>query len=137
MIVIRILLVLGGIWLGWYGIDLLLAQNSTDLLSTGRWFLGGIIVHDAVLAPLCAVVAVAARRLLPPRFWPTVAWAAICTLTLTLVALPVLGRSGAVAMNPTVLDRDYPLGFLLAVAVVWLVAGLDLVRRARRKSRAE
>ncbi|MEU4313973.1 hypothetical protein [Nocardia sp. NPDC024068] len=132
MTAVRILLVLGGIWLAWYGADLVLEQNSRDLMSTATWFLGGILVHDALIAPVCAVVAVAVRAWLPPNWWASIVWGGLCTATLLVISIPVLRRSGAIAGNPTVLDRDYPTGLLVALIVVWVVVALDIARRHLR-----
>ncbi|MBB5915949.1 hypothetical protein BJY24_004861 [Nocardia transvalensis] len=134
MTAIRILLGLAGIWLAWYGIDLVLEQDPASLMSTAGWFVGGILLHDAILAPVCAVVALLARRLLPDGWWASIVWGGLCTVTLLLVAVPVVQRSGAVAGNPTILDRDYPVGLLVVIAVVWAFVGLDITRRhVRRK----
>ncbi|WP_024799493.1 hypothetical protein [Nocardia sp. BMG51109] len=133
MTAIRVLLGLGGIWLAWYGIDLVLEQDSTSLMSTARWFVGGILIHDAIVAPLCAVVALLARRLFPASWWASIAWGGLCTATLVVVAVPVVQRSGAVPGNPTILDRDYHTGLLIAIAVVWVVVGIDIARRRMRR----
>ncbi|MBB5918245.1 hypothetical protein BJY24_007157 [Nocardia transvalensis] len=132
MIAIRVLLALGGIWLAWYGIGLLLDQNPADLMSIARWFAGGIVLHDAILAPLCAAVALLARRLLPAPWWASVAWGGLCTATLLLISIPVLQRSGENPANPSVLDRNYHAGLLIAVAVVWVFVALDITRRYAR-----
>ena len=91
------------------------------------------MLHDAVLAPLtivawCVLAAGAARR------GPAGAgrrWAPSCSGTVTLVAVPVLGRFGARPDNPTLLDRNYSLGWLvLAALIVVVVAVAAIVGRA-------
>ena len=53
----------------------------------------------------------------------------------TLLAVPVLGRFGARPDNPTLLDRDYPAGWLaLAGVVVLTTVVASLVRSRRRPS---
>ncbi|MGA9749986.1 MAG: hypothetical protein WBQ50_21240, partial [Nocardioides sp.] len=55
----------GGLMLLW-GIRLVLGLDLSDLLSAGLWLAGGVIVHDAVIAPAVAVVGIGVARLLPP-----------------------------------------------------------------------
>ncbi|MEV0247309.1 hypothetical protein AB0H76_12020 [Nocardia sp. NPDC050712] len=126
MTAIRVLLALSGLGLAWYGIDLFLDFTTTDLISVAFWFAGGILLHDAVFAPLCAAVGLAAHRLLPESWWGPALVGTVCTVTLLALAVPVLGRAGDAA-NPTVLDRNYGLGLVLAIAVVWILVGLAVV----------
>ena len=44
--------------------------------------------------------------------------AALCTAVLAILAVPVYSRPGAHADNLTVLDRNYPLGLWLSIAIV-------------------
>ena len=43
----------------------------------------------------------------------------MCTVVLALLAIPVYGKPGMRPDNPTVLDRNYPLGLWVSIAVVW------------------
>ncbi len=45
---------------------------------------------------------------------------ALCSVVLTLLAIPVYGKPGLRPDNPTVLDRDYVRGLWWSLAVVWL-----------------
>ncbi|WP_234391155.1 hypothetical protein [Nocardia suismassiliense] len=129
MTAIRIVLLLAGLWLGWYGITLLLDFPRTDLLSIALWFACGILLHDAVFAPLCAVLGVTARRLLPSTWWAPIACGSVATVALLFIAAPVLGRRYAVPDNPTVLDRNYPLGLAVALVLIWALAGVAAATR--------
>lgn len=134
MTTIRIILGLIGIWLTWFGVSLVLEQSPTDLTSIALWFAGAIVLHDGVFAPLCAAAGFAGKRILPPSWSGPVTIGAVCTVTLALIAVPVFGREFAVAGNPTVLDRDYHVGFVVAVAVVWsLVLAAALIRAMTRR----
>ncbi|MFI6366609.1 hypothetical protein ACIBG0_28100 [Nocardia sp. NPDC050630] len=121
MTVARIVLLLIGIWLGWYGISALFDLPPADLGSVAIWFAGGILLHDAVFAPICVAAGLTARHLLPPTWWAVTACGAICSVGLVLIALPVLDRRNAMSSNPTVLDRNYPLGLAVALILVWLL----------------
>ncbi|WP_028479713.1 hypothetical protein [Nocardia sp. CNY236] len=127
---VRAGLLLAGLWLGWYGITLLLEFNTRDLMSVALWFGGGILLHDAVFAPLSAAIGLGARRLLPAGWWAPAACGAVCTVALTLIAAPVVGRRNAMPDNATVLDRNYSAGLMIALITVWaLVVVVALGRR--------
>ncbi len=134
MIVVRTLLLLAGLATAAYGIELVLKMSPVDRMSIAVWFLGAIVIHDAILAPLSAGAGVLGDHVFPARVRGPVTVGAVITFTLIVVAAPVLFRGGAVA-NPTVLDRDYPLGLAVALVVVWAAVGIVVYRR-RRRSRA-
>lgn len=119
MTVFRILLALSGIGFAAYGIDLLLQMNTTDLKSIATWFIGGILAENLIYGPAAALVGLLGHHLLPARWWKASAIGAICTLTLLLLAVPVLDRADAVPGNHTVLDRNYPAGLALSLLTVW------------------
>ncbi len=110
-------------WLGGLGVASglygawLLAQRSEDLVAVGVWLAGGVLLHDAVLAPLVVGVCLLAAYLLPVRLKAPAAMTLVIFGSLTLIAIPVLGRFGAKADNPTLLDRNYWLGWLVLGAL--------------------
>lgn len=119
------------------GAWLLVDLNTTALIRIAVWIAVGVVIHDFVFAPVTAALGYTGRRWLGRRWWPPVAVAATCSITLVLLAVPVFDTPGAKPDNPTVLDRDYPLGLGLSLAVVWAcvpvyVAVSALVRRRRR-----
>ena len=61
----------------------------------------------------------AGRRLIRGRWWTPVSVAGLCTAVLVLLAIPVYARPGARPDNLTVLDRNYPVGLWISLAVVW------------------
>lgn len=133
---VRTGLATAGVAAGLYGLVLLLTGSTTDLVSIAIWFAGCILVHDAVLAPLFVAGGVAARSTLPHHARPPVVAGAICTLTLVAIASPVLFRSDALTDNPTILDRNYPVGFVVSLVVVWAAVVVSLVLRRARRLRA-
>lgn len=115
-----------------YGAVLLLALDLPDLLDAGLWLAGGVVLHDAVVAPLTVLATLGLRRVLPARSWTAVTAGLVVLLTVTLTAVPVLGRFGARPDNPTLLDRDYTGGWLvLALLVVLGTLAWSLSRRLR------
>lgn len=122
------------------GAWLLVDLSTATLIRIVVWTGVGVVIHDFVFAPVTAALGYTGRRWLGRRWWPPVAVAAMCSITLVLLAVPVVDTPGAKPDNPTVLDRDYPLGLVLALAAVWVcvpvyVAVSALVRRRQRVSR--
>lgn len=134
----RVLVGALGLLAGAWGAWLLLGPDGgdlTDLVSTAVWLGGGVVLHDAVLVPAVLLLGVVAARLLPGGWRAAAAGGLVVLGSVTLLAIPVLGRFGAKADNPTLLDRAYGPGWLAVAAVV--VAGTVVVavlrrRRARR-----
>lgn len=124
--------------LGWGAWLLLSTQHLAQLRSAGLWVAGGVLVHDAVLAPATLLLTAAAARVLPRGWRGTAAGVLVVVGTVTVLAVPVLGGwgRGYDAANRTYLDRDYHLGWLLLVVVVVAAALAGrLLGRVRRRRR--
>jgi len=115
----RAVLVVLGIVMGGYGAVLLWENPPVIIMRILVWALVGVVLHDAVFAPVCVALGFAARRLIPGKWWPPVAVAAFCSIVLVFLAIPVYGKPGMRPDNMTVLDRDYPLGLWVSLAIVW------------------
>ena len=123
-----------------------LAFGCWELLTGGSatlpavpWLAGSLAVHDALLAPAAAVVALVLVGVLPADVRRVVAVGLFVAVSLVLVASPAL-RAPGVAGNPSAVPRDYPLGLTVAlagVACATLLAVLVTVaaRRVRRGRR--
>jgi hypothetical protein len=131
---VRALLGAAGLAAAGWGAWLLLGQGATNLRATLVWLAGGVLLHDAVLAPLTIAVAWVAGRLAGGRPRAPAAVALVLLGPLTVAAVPVLGRFGARADNTTLLDRPYWAGWTALVVVV-LVAIL-VASYAGRRGRA-
>ncbi|MCG5432356.1 hypothetical protein LV457_08620 [Mycobacterium sp. MYCO198283] len=131
MTAVRAVLLVAGLALGGYGAALLVDHPPAVLGTVAVWALAGLLVHDALLAPLWSALGWAGRRILPRGWWAPVGVGALCTVVLVLLAVPVFDRPGARPTNPTVLDRDYPAGLGWALAAVWggVVAAVAVSRR--------
>lgn len=116
---VRVLLVVVGMATAGYGGLLLWDNPPVVLIRIVMWAAVGLVVHDLVFAPLCVAVGLMGRRLIPVRWWSPVAVAGLCSVVLAVLAVPVYGRPGMRPDNPTVLNRDYPLGLWISLAVVW------------------
>jgi hypothetical protein len=134
----RLLLGALGVAVAAYGAWLLLQEGvdhgGADLVDTGVWLAGGVVLHDFVLVPLTLLLGLALVRLLPAGLRAPVAGGLVVLGTVTLMAVPVLGGWGANADNPTILDRNYPVGWLVVAGATMLVVALTIVLSAGRRS---
>lgn len=115
----RLLLIVAGLISVAYGAVLVLELPPRTIVLMALWAAGGVILHDFVFAPLSAALGYAGRRLIRGAWWTSIAVAALCSATLILLAIPVFDTPGAKPDNSTVLDRDYPQGLAIALALVW------------------
>jgi hypothetical protein len=115
----RVVLIALGLALGGYGALLLWHNPWQVIIHIGIWAAAGVVIHDFVFAPLCAAVGFAGRRLVRGRWWTPVTVAALCTVVLAALAIPVYSKPGAHLDNMTVLDRNYPVGLWVSIAIVW------------------
>ncbi len=121
-----------GILLGLYGGWLVLSRGH-DLLNLVLWLVGGVLLHDGVLALVVLVVGTVAVRLLPRSAKAPAVVGFVVLGSVTLVAVPVLGRFGARSDNPSLLDRDYTVGWLVLAGLVLVgVVAASLVGSRRR-----
>lgn len=125
-----LLLVLGVAALGVGALDLV-QQPPDRLLAVAVWLAGGVVLHDGILAPTVVAAGVALTLLVPRWLAAPLATGAVILGTVTLVAVPVLGRFGARADDPTLLDRPYLTGWLVVAGMIVTGVGVAamLVRR--------
>ncbi|MBX7454597.1 hypothetical protein GR927_42015 [Mycolicibacterium sp. 3033] len=129
MTVARAVLVAAGIALAAYGALLLTDFSPAVLIRMAIWAAAGVILHDFVFAPACAALGFAGRRLVPAAWRAPVGIAALCSVVLVLLAVPVYDKPGMRPDNTTVVDRNYVAGFWIALAVVWASVPLSVLAR--------
>lgn len=127
MTAVRVALIAIGVAVGIYGVVLVADHSTQVIIRIVAWALIGVLLHDAVFAPVCLALGFAGRRILPHSWWMPVLVAGLLTVVLVLLAIPVFSKPGQHLDNLTVLDRDYQAGFWIALAVVWGAALLYLV----------
>ena len=93
--------------------------TSEQLISMGTWLAGGVILHDAVIAPVTVLLGVVAARLLPGHTRSVAAIAFLVWATLTVTFVNVLSGQGGKPDNDTVLHRPYGLSWLILTIVSW------------------
>jgi len=127
---LRGLLIVLGVGSGLWGLWLMRDFTSDQLTSTVTWLVGGLLLHDAVLAPVTVVLGVAAARLLPGHFRAVVGVAFLLWATATVVFIPVLSGQGGKPDNTTILHRPYLLSWLVLTGL--LVGAVVIAARRRR-----
>ena len=133
---------LGGLGVAVFGygvVGLLTEPAIADPGAVGEWLVVGLLVHDAVLAPLVFALCAVTYRYTGTRRRGRLAALLPVGGSLILISVPALVRHGRNA-NPTVLPLDYArnLGVLLAVLVgaSALYGGAGAMRR-RGAAKAE
>ena len=121
-----------GVALAAYGAWLALTrQDPLQLAEVVLWLGGGIALHDGVVAGLAVAGAAVGRRVLPRPWHAPATLALVVWGTVSVMAIPVLGRFGARLDNPTLLDRPYLAAWLSLTAFTVVAVIVSGVLRAR------
>lgn len=134
MRILRAILLLTGVGFALWGVWQMRDFTHEQLASMGTWLAGGVILHDAVIAPVTVVLGVGAARALPGRLRAMAAMAFLVWATLTVAFFNVLSGQGGRPDNDTILHRPYVLSWLVltvAIAVVALISAHASRRAAR------
>lgn len=123
------LAVAGIMAIGW-GLWLIRDDGAERWGSQLTWFVGGVVAHDAVIAPLVVVLGILASRVLRPDLRSGAAVGFIVWATVTVATANVLLPVGGRTDNPSLMNRPYVLAWLLFTASVLAVVFLA-VRRGR------
>lgn len=95
-------------------------------------FLAAVLVgHDAVLLPVTIAVGALIGRFAPRWTRPSIRAAAIVSLAVGVVALPLVLGYGRSADNPSVLPLAYGRGLVLLLLAVWAAALISAVLARR------
>ncbi len=127
------LAIAGAAAIGW-GLWLMRDDGPERWQSQVAWFLGGVVAHDAVIAPLVVLLGVGASRILPSRYRSSVAVGFIVWVTVTAAVANVLLPVGGRTDNPSLMNRPYALAWLAFTGVV-LVLVIVAARRGRERNR--
>jgi hypothetical protein len=126
----RLVGLLGIAALAW-GALRLLATGWSNVVAALVWMAGAVVAHDGILGMALIGIGVAVSRVVPSRVRAPVSAGLVVLGTVTATAIPVLGRFGARADNPTVLDRNYVAGWLVFAALVALTTCVVALRSSR------
>lgn len=133
---VRALLIAVGVGFGLRGVWLMRDFTREQLTSEAFWLVGGVVLHDAVLAPVVVVLGFAASRLLPGHFRSSTATAFLVWGTLTVAFLPVLSGQGGKPGNDTILGKPYVLTWVIMTSVLVAYAVGAALWRKRRTTTA-
>jgi hypothetical protein len=100
-----------------------------------RFFVGGIIAHDLVFAPLVVAAGLALRRVAPPRVRAPAQAAAFLAGVTFLFAYPGIRRYARVLHNPTSLPHHYLANAALVAGAAVLATGVIALATGRRSHR--
>jgi hypothetical protein len=137
-----LLVVLGVALIGLGGYVLTETVSPTRYTGLLVWLIGSVIVHDAILAPLVVVAALAVRRTgrrVPAAVIALVQSAVVVGVVMSMIVVPEIVAKAKGPKNDTVLPFDYAgrLGvmWLVIVLLTALAVVVYLVRTRRQKAR--
>lgn len=93
-----------------------------------------LVAHDAVLLPATIGVGALIARLAPGWARPSIRTAAIVSLAISLVALPLVLGYGRSADNPSILPLAYGRGLALILTTIWVAALVTALLTRRRQA---
>ena len=128
----RLLIGAVGVLMGAFGALRFLQLDLDDIVNAVLFLAGGVIVHDGIIAPLTIAVVFLGTRVVPRRMRTAVTMGLVVLGTVTVTAIPVLGGFGARPDNPTLLPRNYVLGWLVFAALVLVVTAVAALRAPRK-----
>lgn len=127
---IRVALALMGVSFIVVGARFLLQRSHQEVISAAIWFTFPAILSDLLLLPVAAAAGHVLTKGLAPWARLPAQVAAVLIGTLLLIAVPYLGRPGLHPDNPTLLNRNYVLGYLVYVVIIAAAAAIwALIRR--------
>ncbi len=134
---VRAGLLISGLALGLFGAWSLVRLGLSNLW-TVLWLAGGVLANDGLLAGLSLAVVVVGLRVLPGWVRAPGAVGIIVLGSVTVMAIPGLGRFGALRDNPSLLDRSYGMGWLVVAGIVAVgVTAASAVVRGREAAQVD
>lgn len=108
-------------------------RNSLDTrpANLATFVVGGVALHDLVVAPLAVLAGVAVVRAVPRRARGPVQAALVVSAVVALFAYPLVRAYGLAANNPTSLPYNYGRNLVIVLGVVWAVAAAAIARNYR------
>jgi hypothetical protein len=126
----RVLVAIGAVTIG-YAVLSAIADPDLKLLGVLVFLAAVLVLHDGVLLPITIGVGALIGRLPAPARVP-VRVAALISLPVTIVALPLVVGYGRSPDNPSILPLHYGRGLLLTAAAIWVPAAVIVAIRLRR-----
>jgi hypothetical protein len=133
----RVLFALPGLAALGYGLTLVWDAPRDQLPAVLTWLIGGVVLHDGVLAPVVVGLGLVATRWLPEAWRAAVVVGLVCWGSLTLIAFPVLYGEGVDPTNESLQHRPYVTSWWIGTAVMLalvVAAGWWRLSRGRPRS---
>lgn len=122
-----------GVLVGAYGAWLALTrQDLLQLAEVALWLAAGVAVHDVLVAGVVIGTSLVGRRVLPRPWHAPATLGLVVWGSVSVMAVPVLGRFGARVDNPTLLDRPYLATWLVLTLLTLAAIGVAGLIRSRR-----
>lgn len=118
LLVARLALGAFGVWVASIGLRALLRGHPFAANApVGRWLIGGVVAHDAIIAPTVFVLGAVTVRLAGPRVRQALAAILLIGGSVLIVGLPDVLRKGHNS-NPTVTPLDYTRNLIIVLLAV-------------------
>lgn len=99
-----------------------------------RWFIGSLVVHDFVIAPLTFAVGTFLVARIPRPLRAPFQAGLITSAVIVLTTWPLLRGYGLRSDNPSALPNDYLAGLVMVLVAVWSVVAAVALRAWKRRS---
>lgn len=111
-------------------------QHSLDTRpgNLARFVVGGVLLHDLLVAPLVILAGVLLARVVRGRARAAVQAALAVSGMVALFSYPLVRGYGLAANNPTSLPHNYTANLLVVLGVVWALAATAVILRVRRSA---
>ncbi|TXL57666.1 hypothetical protein [Aeromicrobium terrae] len=117
-----------------WGVVMLSDDGTSRLVNVAVWLVGGVVLHDAVLAPTVVLLGVAAAHWLPRSRRSLVAVAFLIWGTVTVGAANVLLDVGGKPDNDSLMNRPYVVSWLVLTGVLVVMVLVASAVAARRRT---
>ena len=102
---------------------------------TAWWVVGTAVAHDALFAPVVALIGIALIAVLPGWARGPVGFALAASVVVVAFSYPLLRHFGRRVDNPSILPLDYPRNVVMVIGLIWVVALVALARSFRQRDR--
>jgi hypothetical protein len=122
LITARRALIAGGALVMLYAVGGALFDGEVNKVGVPAFLIAVIVLHDGVFMPVVLGAGALINRLAAPRWRASVQVAALVSIAVSLVALPLVLGYGREPANPSALPLPYERGLLLILGLIWVFA---------------
>ena len=134
----RIILAVGGIGLGAFGVFRLFSEIPThSLLVLAVWLIAALVIHDAILAPSVVGVGWLLRRHVADRPRRYLQVALIMIALVTVIAVPMIFLRGSQPATKALLLRNYGVNLILIISIIAVITLILYAVRVARDATSD